>query len=396
MNKHVKRAITMALVPVALFPLSRPSRAQDATTGTRYLITNDNKNPNTATIFETGGTAAAPTLTRVVAVGTGGVGDANAPEGARTVITAEVGKEPCAYVANPASNNITGIKVYTQQYAGIFTASTKDTGLNGLTSTGTYLYGSFGSSKTIATFSMTAGCELSYLGSVPAVGEFNASVNGMAAHDNILVTTFGNGSIESFNIAAGVPVSNGDLQYSTGHGSGLSPQGVDISKNGSYAVFGDQGPATAVEVSDISSGKLTPTEVYANLGPVRGSTNLFLSPSADVLYISSAYIPDTALTVVQFNETTGQISSGCSATPKNSNSAANLALELPYGTGGLVYMAEASPAPAYGSQIGMFTITYSSKTCTISEDTQPPSNSPVSDSDGSGLKSIAVYPPRPF
>jgi hypothetical protein len=393
MNKQVKWAITIALV--GLFRISQPIWAQETTT--RYVITNDNKNPNSATFFEIGGTTMAPTLSPPkVTVGTGGIGNPNIPLGARAVLTATAGKGACAYVANPSSNSIGTIKVETQQYVDTFTASQGDTGLNGIASNGTYLYGSFGTSKTIAAFSMAAGCGLSYQGSTLAVGEANGSVNGMAAHGNILVATFGNGSIESFNIAAGVPVSNGDLGYSTGHSSGLSPQGVDISKNGDYAVFGDQGPATDVEVSDISSGKLTQTNVYANLGPARGSTNLFFSPSGDFLYISSAEIPDTAVTVARFNETTGQILNSCSATPKNSNVASNLALELPSGTGGAVYIAEESPAPAYSSQIGMFTMTSSGKTCTIVEDNQSPSNSPVSDPDSVGLKSIAVYPPRPF
>jgi hypothetical protein len=395
-NKQLKYGVTMALVQVALVPLSQPGLAQGAETPTRYVITNDNRNPNSATFFEIGGTTMAPTLTLLSVVGTGGVGNSNAPEGAKTVVTAKVGKEACAYVANPASNNITAIDIYTQLYAGIFTASQEDTGLNGLASNGTYFYASYGTSKTIAAFLMTTGCGLAYLDDVSAVGESNAPVNGMAAHSNILVTTFGNGSIESFNIAAGVPVSNGDLQYSTGHQSQLSPQGVDISQNGDYAVFGDQGPAVDVEVSDISSGKLTPTKAYANLGTVGGSDNLYLSPNDGLLYVSSNHLPNAEVTALYFNETTGEIAAGCSATPKNASGAYNLALELPSGAGGVVYAAEGSPAPAHSSQIGMFTITSSGKTCTLTEGTQSPSNSPVADSDGFGLKSIAVYPPRPF
>jgi hypothetical protein len=62
----------------------------------------------------------------------------------------------------------------------------------------------------------------------------------MAAHANTLVATYVDGSIESFDISQGVPVSNGDKQNSTAFlKSGAYPGGVDITQDGHFAIFGD-------------------------------------------------------------------------------------------------------------------------------------------------------------
>jgi hypothetical protein len=379
-RKHL-RALGMLLSALSMQQLSL---AEDAK-AVKYLITNDNKSPNTATFYKIGGTATAPTLTLKVAVGTGGSGGGD-------VTVAQVGSDECAYVSNASSEKITAIVIPTQKYVGIYPASTSDTGLGATVTNGTYLYAAFDGSKKIATFQVNAGCGLTFLGDVSASG-LNypySGVNSMALHGGILVVTYGEGSIQSFNISAGLPVSNGDEQDASGHSYGYAPVGVDISKNGQYAVFGDVGGVVAVETSDIYSGKLTPTVFYDNLGAGTGSTAVRLSPNDDLLYITDRGTKQ--VTAVKFSETTGRPSADCvSQALKNAYAIYGLALESTAGTGSVVYVAEWS---AYNgpSWIGMLSVGVTGGKCTLTE----PPESPVSDPDGSYLGSIAVWPPRPF
>ena len=64
----------------------------------------------------------------------------------------------------------------------------------------------------------------------------------MAIHGNIMIATYTDGSIESFNISSGTPVSNGDEQYSTAtlnSQDATYPNSIDITSDGHYAIFGD-------------------------------------------------------------------------------------------------------------------------------------------------------------
>jgi hypothetical protein len=100
---------------------------------------------------------------------------------------------------------------------------------------------------------------LQFLGDISPLGKHQGSVKGMAVHGHLLVVAYGEGSIESFDISAGVPVSNGDLQDATGYAIDRYPNGADITQDGSYATFGDMSVKTPVEVSEIRAGKLGKT-----------------------------------------------------------------------------------------------------------------------------------------
>ena len=135
----------------------------------------------------------------------------------------------------------------------------------------TYLYAAYADSNSIATFSIGAPCQLTYLSSISVAGLNGGLLAGIALHGSMLVVTYGDGSIESFNVANGLPVSNNDEQNSTGFVNGAYfPEGVDITQDGHFAVFGDSSLNAVVEVSDISSGKLAPTVQYPVTTPDRG------------------------------------------------------------------------------------------------------------------------------
>jgi 6-phosphogluconolactonase (cycloisomerase 2 family) len=218
-------------------------------------------------------------------------------------------------------------------------------------------------------------------------------IDGMAIHGNLLVATYGDGSIESFNIASGPPVSNGDEQNSTAYlkSQGATyPNGVEITKDGHYALFGDTATSTVVEVSDISSGKLGKTVMFS-LGLAVSSSNILLSPDETLLYISNTQ--GDKITAASFNKATGKLSTGCASSRLKGYSSswsylAALALESNAGTGGVIYVAEFGSL----SSIAMVQVTSTGGKCSLKE----LSGSPVADPNSSGLLSIGSFPPRSF
>src|SRR5208337_2274053 len=279
----------------------------------------------------------------------------------------------------------------TLKLTGNFQGSSGDAGTTngiGLAINSSYLYASFTDSNTIGTFSVLAGCMLAFVGDVAVDGLHQGVINGMKLHGDLLVVTYDDGSIESFNVSAGMPVSNGDEQDSTGSGGSNFPTGIDITKDGHYAIFGDVSNATVVEVSDLATGKLSKTVVY-HLGNTVGSANVLFSPDETLLYISNTQ--GDKLTAARFDASTGKLSKGCKSGKLKgygSNWAylASLATETNTGTGGAVYVAEfGSP-----SSIGIVEVKSSGGKCTLKESAKSPVQT------GGSLLSIAGFPPRSF
>ncbi len=212
----------------------------------------------------------------------------------------------------------------------------------------------------------------------------------MAVHGNMLVVAYGEGSIESFDVSAGIPVSNGDLQNTFGYVSDRFASGVDISPDGHYAIFGDMSIKTTVEVSDISSGKLTKTVLY-DLGLANDASNVVFSPDGSLVYIANT--GSGKVTAAFFDRKTGKIARGCvSATLKGFDDTwvflASPVTEQTTGTGSVLYLAEfGSP-----SSIAVVNVTSSADQCTLKEAAE----SPVVTPNTVVLLSIGMYPPRPF
>jgi hypothetical protein len=325
----------------------------------RYLITNDdNPTGNTATFYTIG---ADDTLTEKTVVATGGVGDPRV-FGTRSVIVAQVGAQTCAYLANEATNDISAIDVATQTLAGVFKAGPKDSDQNGgidLRANAKYLYAAFAGSTSadasLATFRLLPGCKLKYVGSLDMGGRVfsNGWMQGsIAVHDNILVTDYAPftlfaGQIESFNLSNGLPKSNGDRQLSTSTKQGFSlPSNVEITADGKFAIFND---GIGVEVSNISSGKLTPTKLYQPSGkaPVLAST--ILSPDESLLLRTPELDDGTTpgrVVADFFDKTTGAVTPGCVSAPlkggvKTFSFQGGIAFsDNTKGTGGLLYITE--------------------------------------------------------
>src|SRR5580693_5068695 len=254
-----------------------------------FVVTNDDLSPpfvNTATFYAVNSDG---TLGGKSIVQTGGSGIEGGFFAAARVIAMPNGADACVYISNAWDGDIAGIDAKTRTLTGTFYGAVADSGTTngiGLAANSQYLYATYTASSTIATFQVQTGCMLSFAGDVFAAGLNGGVVDGMAIRGDIMVVTYGDGSIESFDISGGVPVSNGDQQNSTGSNDDHLPNGVAITQDGHYAIFGDASTTTTVEVSDISSGKLAPTIAYG-LGPSWNSGNVRLSPDEKVLFVSN-------------------------------------------------------------------------------------------------------------
>jgi WD40 repeat protein len=359
----------------------------------RHLITNDDSPPRTptsSTLFTIGSGGLPQDPLRV---SLGGVGAGGGYFAASRVSVLHSTTSACAFLSLGGSGEISAIDVHTQRNIGNFSAAPSDTGISngiGLVNNGTYLWASFSNSNTIATFNVLQGCGLQFLGDIAAKGRHQGNVKGMAVHGNMLVVAYGEGSIESFDISAGIPVPNGDLQNTLGYVSDRFASGVDISPDGHYAIFGDMSITTTVEVSDISSGKLTKTVLYS-LGLANDASNVAFSPDGSLIYIANT--GSGKVTAAFFDHKTGKVTQGCvSATLKGFDDTwaflASPVTELNTGTGSVLYLAEfGSP-----SSIAVIDITSRAGQCTLKE----AATSPIVAPNTTLLLSIGMYPPRPF
>lgn len=386
-------ALTAVCTGIAVGEDHAAKKSTKTPTSTTYLMTNDDPPLKSTSVGSTVFTIAADgTPQNPIKVTMGGSGGGGGYFNANRISVLN-NSDACAYGSLSGSGEIGGIEITQFQDVGDFPGSSTDAGVDngiGLANNGTYLYANFSSSDTIATFSILPGCTATFLGDITAIGKNLGDVKGMAVHGNMMVVTYGDGSIESFNLANGIPASNGDLQNATGWVTSRFPAGVDITSDGHYAVFGDQATTTVVEVSDISSGKLTKTKLY-EVGSAFDASSVYLSPDETLLYIANS--GNGKVSAAFFNATTGVVTPGCtSATLKGFDNTwtflSSPVTELNTGTGSVVYLAE------YGSNSGIAVLNVSSSggKCTLTETSASPVNDPNSDT----LLSIGVYPPRQF
>lgn len=361
-----------------------------------YVVTND----DSPFPFRTGVSfySVAPDglLTLQQQVQTVGYGTGGGFFGANRLVALSNGSQACVFASSAGTGDLVGIDVNTLAVGGSAVGSNTDTGASngiGLAVNDQYLYASYTDSNTIGTFKVLSGCGLMFVNDVAVAGIEGGIINGMAVHGNVLIATYTDGTIESFDISNGPPVSHGDRQISTGasRSRGASfPNSVDITSDGHFALFGDTSTSMVVEVSDISSGKLTPTRVYTSTARI-SSSNIILSPDESLLYVVNTQ--GDAVSAIFFNKKTGKLSPGCSSNRIKGESRkwsylAGVALVSPTGNGSGVYVAQ------FGDPPGIATVALSSSVGKCSLREVP--HSRVTDPHSPGLLSIGTFPPRSF
>jgi hypothetical protein len=276
-----------------------------------------------------------------------------------------------------------------------------------------YVFAAFTGERKIAFYKVnTSTCQPFWSTSTPANGLSGGPVTSMAVSitgPHVLVVTYGDGSIQSFAIGGGVltPLA---IFNSTGFSSQAGmPQSVDISKNGKYAVFGDNqsGPAEVEVAQILPSGNLAPTVDYGgpaiasgvNLGPGLNSQNVWLSPGAIsgnfYLYITNN--SSGQVTTARFSQTSGVVSLAGTCTGGYTNptalaplawtNAAGLHTGTTTGAGGGLAVAE------HGVPSSVALLLIQSGTGCTREVPGSPFVDPFSNN---GLESLDVFPSRPY
>jgi 6-phosphogluconolactonase (cycloisomerase 2 family) len=392
MNRPLKcRSVRAVFVWITLLSVSGLAFG-----ATQYVIANDDVAFPflTGVSFYTVGSGGVLTLQEQVQ--TGGYGIGGGFFGANRIVVLNGASQQCVYASESLTSDIVGIDVNTQTVGGSAAGTIADTGTSngiGLALGTQFLYASFTDSNTIGTFQIQPGCSLSFVNDVAVGGLAGGIINGMAIRGTFMIATYTDGSIESFDLSSGTPVSHGDKQYSTATRNSQDatyPNSIDITSDGHFALFGTTSTSVVVEVSDISSGKLAKTVIHRSRASI-SSSNILLSPDETILYIVNTQ-GDT-VSAMNFDKATGQLSGGCTSGGISGQSAnwsylAGLALVSQTGNGGGVYLSEFGGA----SGIAMVTLTQKGKKCSLQEAPQ----SPFSDPNSLGLLSIGTFPPRSF
>lgn len=413
---HRTRTFLTALIALALNSVSSaasPAIANGPASAASpiYVIANEDLGfpfQNEISIFLAGGTNASPLLTLQTVVPTGGHGIAGGYFGTARLNSVPDISATCLYVSNAGDSDIASFSLQTQQLVGHFSGSPRDDGgANGigLAVNQNYLYASFTSSNTIGTFALQPGCGLTFLGNVHAIGLQGGSMTGMAVNGTMLVVAYGDGSIQSFGVSDGIPVSNNDRQNSAGYTGeiastglrpGSLPSGVDITRDGRFAIFGDiSAPAVVVEVSSLQTGKLDRTTPY-NVGRGVDAGAVRLSPDESLLYIANS--EGGTVMAAFFDAKTGKITEGCRSAEVNGFNfrpwLGSVVTRDPTGSGNVLYVGEfGRPVEEHGpaSAIGILKVTRNGTSCTLTESVNSPQllSAP-------GTLSVGAYPPRPF
>jgi hypothetical protein len=382
---------TYAAVLVLLFPLN-----EIAVAATQYIITNDDLVPAVVSGLTLYSVKPDGSLTLEQFIDTFGNGIAGGFFGANRLRVLSSGNQQCVFASQSLSGQIAGFDLTTMTEGAFARGSPDDQGSSngiGLTMNSQYVYASYTDSNTIGTFALQEGCGLSFISDVSVAGLDEGTINGMAARGNILVATYTDGTIESFDISGGTPISHGDKQFSTGtvrsHGASF-PNSLDITSDGHFAIFGDTSTSLVVEVSDISSGTLTQTIVHTSAASI-SSSNIMLSADETILYVVNTQ--GDSVSAFFFNKATGRLSGGCTSGRIRGHSLnwsylGGMTLANPTGNGGGVYVAEFGVPSA----IALIKLTVTGRTCSLKEKW----GSPFPDPNSEGLLSIGAFPPRAF
>jgi hypothetical protein len=379
-----------------------------------YVIVNQDQGfpyPNQIALYVAAGTDMAPTLTPVNQIYTGGFGSYGGFFGTPRVASAPDVNTNCVYVSNSGDNTISPFALNSQTFVGTYSGSLTDSGIPdgiGMAVNGRYLYAGYGDSQSIGVFSTSPGCGLTFLQDVPAAGKNGGSPTGIAVRNNLLVVSYGDGSTQSFDVTNGIPAPNNDLRNSRGFAgptTGLNqplaniPNGVDISQDGRWAIFGDTSTLSLVEVSptfSLAHTQLGSTRPYYTLGNNVDAGDVHLSPDGTLLYMVNN--ESGTVTAAFFNNATGLPTKGCTSAPlRNFNFLpwyGQIVTRDTTGTGKVLYVAEFGrfvDEQGPPSAVGILTITVNGNSCTLAESPNSPVAVPLT-----GALSLGAYPPRPY
>jgi DNA-binding beta-propeller fold protein YncE len=295
--------------------------AVDGLAATRYYaITNDNGIENTVSVYELSGTNLE--LRETIALDAGG---GNGAFGQMSLAITQNGTNACLFVSDSRMGSISALMAlagnpYIQFVNNYFSPNglfTNGFGI-GITVTGGFVYASYTGEgailPSIGVWRIGSGCTLTFVSQqTNTIGLNDGRIDGMAATPDgkYLVVAYADGSVGSYSIGGGNISLIGQEIIAGNSLGGAEADGVTISSDGRWAIFGDfsQSNTTQLDVASIgSNGVLAPTTTYGGtggLGNGLGSSGVQLSPDNRFVYVADSRSGQE--TTVAFDTTTGVI-----------------------------------------------------------------------------------------
>lgn len=431
MTRNHRSLATFALLAIWAAACAQGIHAQN-----RFIYLNDNNSTvgaNTITSFQKVGAVLLPPV-HTPTLGTGWTVSDDALRQQALFYTP--GAISCLFVSDPLAtgtgfpngdiatfvvNTTTGALTVPLRFPSPFGANGFGAGI-GLLVGGKSLYAAYAGTNTIVVWQIlpsTAGCKLVPKTHIVATGLFGGFVHDMAfanlassGNNNRVVVTYGDGSLQSFKVTGFVLAPDcAAPTNSLGHmNQGSLPWGVDVTKNGLFAVFASVSSLTELETVPVPITCATVTSDFGgpaiasgvNLGPGVDAQNVWISPNENFVYVSD--VLSGQITSVTFNAVLGTVTGlagpcgGGFANPTPPLHSyittwiypAGIGTVMTTGTGGGLYVAE----NGYPSSVAGLAI---SATGCLLEAPLSPWADPVSIYTGSGgLTTLSAMPPRPF
>jgi len=215
--------------------------------GTRYVITDDNSQTNTASVYSLNTATGAMTLLTVFQ--TGGQGQLGTFSGYTVAVTQGA---RCAFVFNSGSSDIAAFAKATGykkvgNYSNPLLNSSPFGGSLAVTPNGRWLYGSYTNSENIGAWKINPDCSLGFIAAyVPSVGADSFSTLGITPNGlGLIVPAPNHFAAEAFRITADGSLA--DVNFVSWKGDstcaqeGCFPLGVDFTKDSHVAIFGNSG-----------------------------------------------------------------------------------------------------------------------------------------------------------
>ncbi len=393
-EKMRKQLVGTALVMLSACLLLPELRAADAKS-TQFVITNNNlSSTNTISALALSGGS----LNFLGSLSTGGDGSGGGSFAIPRAVIYLHGSDKCGFFSDSGSSDIASFKEVTSggKKVGNFkdpkgSGGSGTSGGIGLTIGGDYLFAGYAGSSNIGVFKILPGCKLKLMGTKnipsPAAG-LRATPNGKT-----LVVAYGYGANQVDSLSVGA---NGKLTEHGPYKATAGAAGVDITKDGKYAIFGDAvGTSTEIEIFPINAnGSLGKDNNFGgdgSLGAGKDSSNVWLSPNEKFLFvtnnlsaqITSLTFSEKPLGLSYVNITTLKDASQIISTAENTTAAAT-------GNGGYLYVSEYSDPNSF---VALLKINSDGSTTEVAGS---PFAITVSNGGGPGLQSLAGYPTRGF
>jgi len=394
MKNQFKLLLGTALVILSACVLSPELRAADAA-AKQFVITNNNlsaANTISALALSSG------SLKFLTSLDTGGDGSGGGSFAIPRAVLYLHGADKCGFFSDAGSSDIAAFKEVTNggKKVGNFkdpkgSGGSGTSGGIGLTTAGNYLFAGYAGSSNIGVWKILTGCKLKLLGTKtipsPTAG-MRVTPDGKTV---VVAYGYGANQVDSFSVGA-----DGKLTENGPYAATAGAAGVDITKDGKYAIFGDAvGTSTEIEIypinADGSLGKDNNFGGDGSLGAGVDSSDVWLSPNEKFLYVSNNLSAE--VTSLQFSENPLGLSYVNITALKDAKeiiSIAEVTTSAATGNGGYLYLSEYSDPDSF---VALLKINSDGSTTEVAGS---PFAITVSEGGGPGLQSLVAYPIRGF